>query len=176
MRLTHINITMPKAGEDQARKFYGTLLGLSEIPKPEALRARGGVWFDAGGLDIHISVEENRLGADRSAVILAWNAKMFRKSGQGWNQPASAPTTAGPRFVAAVLRARSLRQSDRNPRHRRPQVITAAFHPGHPFSRQNKGEAYIYLAAGFLNGRPRIRNADCKFNRLAVSLCQTGSP
>jgi catechol 2,3-dioxygenase-like lactoylglutathione lyase family enzyme len=65
MRLTHINITMPKGSEDQARKFYGTLLGLHEIPKPEALRSRGGVWFDAGGLDVHISVEDDRGGADQ---------------------------------------------------------------------------------------------------------------
>jgi len=26
------------------------LLGLREVPKPESLRVRGGVWFDAGGL------------------------------------------------------------------------------------------------------------------------------
>jgi catechol 2,3-dioxygenase-like lactoylglutathione lyase family enzyme len=64
MRLSHINITMPKGGEDIARSFYGGLLGLKEIPKPESIRGRGGVWFDAGGLDIHVSVEENRIGAD----------------------------------------------------------------------------------------------------------------
>jgi len=64
MRLSHINITMPKGGEDLARSFYGKLLGLREIPKPESLRVRGGVWFDAGGLDVHASVEENRSGSD----------------------------------------------------------------------------------------------------------------
>ena len=55
---------MPEGSEDIARLFYGELLGLQEIPKPEPLRVRGGVWFDAGGLDIHLSVEEQRLGAD----------------------------------------------------------------------------------------------------------------
>jgi catechol 2,3-dioxygenase-like lactoylglutathione lyase family enzyme len=64
MRLSHINVTMPKGGEDIARAFYGGLLGLKEIPKPESIRGRGGVWFDAGGLDLHISVEENRTGPD----------------------------------------------------------------------------------------------------------------
>jgi len=64
MHLSHINITMPKGSEDIARAFYGELLGLREIPKPEALRVRGGVWFDAGGLDVHVSVEEARNGAD----------------------------------------------------------------------------------------------------------------
>jgi len=55
---------MPKGGEAVARGFYGGHLGLREIPKPEPLRVRGGVWFDAGGLDLHLSVEEQRLGAD----------------------------------------------------------------------------------------------------------------
>lgn len=64
MKITHINITMPKGCEDMARSFYAGCLGLREIPKPEALRTRGGVWFDAGGLDIHISVEEQRSGPD----------------------------------------------------------------------------------------------------------------
>lgn len=64
MRLSHINITMPKGGEEAARRFYGELLKLPEIPKPEAIRGRGGVWFDAGGLDVHVSVEESRSGRD----------------------------------------------------------------------------------------------------------------
>jgi catechol 2,3-dioxygenase-like lactoylglutathione lyase family enzyme len=64
MRLSHINITMPKGGEETARAFYGGLLGLKEVPKPESIRGRGGVWFDAGGMDIHVSVEENCTGPD----------------------------------------------------------------------------------------------------------------
>jgi catechol 2,3-dioxygenase-like lactoylglutathione lyase family enzyme len=64
VRLSHVNITMPPGAEDKAREFYGKLLGLKEIPKPESIRSRGGVWFDAGGLDVHVSVEENRFGAD----------------------------------------------------------------------------------------------------------------
>jgi catechol 2,3-dioxygenase-like lactoylglutathione lyase family enzyme len=64
MRLSHINITMPKGSEDIARAFYGSLLGLKEIPKPETMRSRGGVWFDAKGVDVHLSVEDPRSGAD----------------------------------------------------------------------------------------------------------------
>ncbi len=64
MRLSHVNITMPKGAEATARSFYGGLLGLLEIPKPESLRRRGGVWFDTGGLDLHVSVEESRAGVD----------------------------------------------------------------------------------------------------------------
>lgn len=64
MRLSHINITMPKGCEEAARRFYGELLKLQEIPKPEAIRSRGGVWFDAGDLDVHLSIEESRPGPD----------------------------------------------------------------------------------------------------------------
>ena len=55
---------MPKGSEDTARSFYARLLGLREIPKPESIRHRGGVWFEADGLDIHVSVEEQRNGPD----------------------------------------------------------------------------------------------------------------
>ncbi len=45
---------MPAGGEDAARRFYTGLLGLAEIPKPESLRASGGVWFEPG---LHMGVE-----------------------------------------------------------------------------------------------------------------------
>jgi catechol 2,3-dioxygenase-like lactoylglutathione lyase family enzyme len=58
--LSHINITMPEGGEAAARRFYAGHLGLRELPKPESLRDRGGLWFDAGGLHLHLSIEEKR--------------------------------------------------------------------------------------------------------------------
>lgn len=64
MKLTHVNVTMPKGSEAIARSFYGGVLGLREIPKPPSLAARGGVWFDADGLDLHISIDNERAGAD----------------------------------------------------------------------------------------------------------------
>jgi catechol 2,3-dioxygenase-like lactoylglutathione lyase family enzyme len=64
MRLSHVNVSTPKDSEEIARAFYGGHLGLQEIPKPESLRVRGGVWFDADGMDIHVSVEEQGGGTD----------------------------------------------------------------------------------------------------------------
>jgi catechol 2,3-dioxygenase-like lactoylglutathione lyase family enzyme len=64
MQLTHVNVGIPKGGEATAREFYSGLLGLPEIPKPESLRSRGGVWFDAGGLDVHLSVYDTQTGPD----------------------------------------------------------------------------------------------------------------
>jgi catechol 2,3-dioxygenase-like lactoylglutathione lyase family enzyme len=58
MRLSHVNVPMPRGREDDARVFYGGLLGLREIEKPAEMKARGGCWFDAGGLDVHLRAEE----------------------------------------------------------------------------------------------------------------------
>jgi catechol 2,3-dioxygenase-like lactoylglutathione lyase family enzyme len=57
--LDHVQIAAPRGCEADARRFYGDLLGMREIPKPEALRARGGVWFTCGdGRELHVGVED----------------------------------------------------------------------------------------------------------------------
>jgi catechol 2,3-dioxygenase-like lactoylglutathione lyase family enzyme len=56
--LDHVQLAAPAGCEDEARRFYGGLVGLQEIAKPEALRARGGVWFALGPQQVHIGVEE----------------------------------------------------------------------------------------------------------------------
>lgn len=56
--LDHVQIAAPHGCEAEARRFFGELLGLTEIEKPEPLRARGGVWFQAGAQQLHVGVEE----------------------------------------------------------------------------------------------------------------------
>jgi catechol 2,3-dioxygenase-like lactoylglutathione lyase family enzyme len=56
--LDHVQLACPPGAEDDARAFYGGLLGLREIEKPEPLRARGGVWFECGAQQLHLGVEE----------------------------------------------------------------------------------------------------------------------
>jgi catechol 2,3-dioxygenase-like lactoylglutathione lyase family enzyme len=58
LELDHIQIAMPSGREDDARRFYGDVLGLEEIEKPVALKARGGVWFQLGHHGVHLGVEE----------------------------------------------------------------------------------------------------------------------
>jgi catechol 2,3-dioxygenase-like lactoylglutathione lyase family enzyme len=53
----HIQIAAPPGCESAAREFYGALLGMPEIRKPDALRARGGCWFECGAQQLHIGVE-----------------------------------------------------------------------------------------------------------------------
>jgi catechol 2,3-dioxygenase-like lactoylglutathione lyase family enzyme len=56
--LDHVQIAAPPGCEREARRFFGELLGLAEIAKPEPLRARGGVWFTLGAQELHVGVEE----------------------------------------------------------------------------------------------------------------------
>jgi catechol 2,3-dioxygenase-like lactoylglutathione lyase family enzyme len=54
--IDHVQIAAPKGCEAKARRFFGGLLGLAEIEKPPALRARGGCWFQVGSRQLHIGV------------------------------------------------------------------------------------------------------------------------
>lgn len=53
----HVQLAMPAGQEAEAREFYAGLLGLTEQPKPPALAARGGAWFGAGPVRLHLGVE-----------------------------------------------------------------------------------------------------------------------
>jgi RimJ/RimL family protein N-acetyltransferase len=55
--IDHVQLAMPSGGEDTARRFYRDLLGLEEVPKPAALAGRGGVWFRAGAVQLHLGVD-----------------------------------------------------------------------------------------------------------------------
>jgi catechol 2,3-dioxygenase-like lactoylglutathione lyase family enzyme len=54
----HVNVTVPKALEDAAKHFYGTVLGLLEVPKPGESRGRGGAWYQLGDTQLHLSLED----------------------------------------------------------------------------------------------------------------------
>jgi catechol 2,3-dioxygenase-like lactoylglutathione lyase family enzyme len=60
MRTTihHVNVTVPKALEDASKHFYGVVMGLTEVPKPEASRGRGGAWYQLGPMQLHLSIED----------------------------------------------------------------------------------------------------------------------
>lgn len=56
--IDHVQLAMPAGGEALAREFYGSLLGLTEVKKPENLKGRGGVWFANDGVKIHLGVDK----------------------------------------------------------------------------------------------------------------------
>lgn len=63
-RINHVQISIPKGSEDEVRRFYCGILGLDEVPKPESLRGRGGLWLVVGDQSVHFGAEEM---ADRAA-------------------------------------------------------------------------------------------------------------
>ena len=54
----HVNVTVPRSLEDAAKHFYGVVMGLQEVPKPEESRGRGGAWYQLGPLQLHLSIED----------------------------------------------------------------------------------------------------------------------
>lgn len=57
LSIDHVQLAMPAGEEEKARAFFAGLLGFNEIPKPPELAKRGGVWFQAGNVQLHLGVE-----------------------------------------------------------------------------------------------------------------------
>jgi catechol 2,3-dioxygenase-like lactoylglutathione lyase family enzyme len=53
----HVQVAGPPGCEDAMRAYYAGALGMTEIPKPAPLAARGGCWFQRGPVQIHVGVE-----------------------------------------------------------------------------------------------------------------------
>ena len=57
--LDHVQLAAPAGSEDALRAYYTGTLGMTEIPKPPALAARGGCWFQAGPVQLHLGIEQD---------------------------------------------------------------------------------------------------------------------
>ncbi|MFF4362481.1 VOC family protein [Streptomyces sp. NPDC001604] len=55
----HVQLAAPPGSEDRLRAYYAGVLGMAEIPKPPVLAARGGCWFQAGSVQLHLGVEQD---------------------------------------------------------------------------------------------------------------------
>lgn len=60
VRLQHVSIPMPSDGHARARKFFGEVLGMTEVPQPSTLVQNSVVWFAASGdgQEVHCFVDE----------------------------------------------------------------------------------------------------------------------
>ena len=81
----HVQITIPKGAETGAREFYCGFLGLTEVPKPEALINRGGFWLQIGAFQVHVGTEDGVERSDSKAHVAyevenidEWRAKLER--------------------------------------------------------------------------------------------------
>ncbi|MFF2011572.1 VOC family protein [Streptomyces sp. NPDC058195] len=57
--LDHVQLAAPAGSEDALRAYYTGVLGMTEIPKPPVLAARGGCWFQAGPVQLHLGIERD---------------------------------------------------------------------------------------------------------------------
>jgi GNAT superfamily N-acetyltransferase len=127
-RLDHVQVAAPAGGEEEARAFYGELLGLPELPKPERLRPRGGVWFAVGDQQLHVGIEESFAPARKAHPALAVpRAHELRALAERLESAGRTVSWDGPRFYVedpfgnrvellaphADLRVRALRDDER---------------------------------------------------------------
>jgi len=68
--IDHVQLAMPRGGEETARRFFIDLLGMVEVPKPPELAKRGGCWFASGDVQIHFGVEEDFRAAKKAHPAL----------------------------------------------------------------------------------------------------------
>jgi len=69
-RLDHVQLAIPRGGENRAREFYVDVLGFEELPKPEELAKRGGAWFRSGDVTLHVGVDETFTPATKAHPAL----------------------------------------------------------------------------------------------------------
>ncbi|MGA8326241.1 MAG: VOC family protein [Candidatus Cybelea sp.] len=84
--IDHIQLAMPRGGEDHARSFYGEVLGMAELPKPPELRESGGVWFQSGAVFLHLGVADDFHPATKAHPALnctAFDALLERLGAHG---------------------------------------------------------------------------------------------
>ncbi|HJQ31618.1 MAG TPA: VOC family protein [Pyrinomonadaceae bacterium] len=77
-RLDHVQVCIPRGTEDEAREFYGRLLGLEEIEKPEVLKKNGGMWYALADIQLHVGVEPEVAPSKRHPAFDVEDAKGVR--------------------------------------------------------------------------------------------------
>ena len=73
--IDHVQLACPAGSEDVSREFFVGVLGLTEVPKPPVLAARGGCWFRGpgeGSIELHLGVEADFRPAGKAHPGLLW--------------------------------------------------------------------------------------------------------
>lgn len=81
MRITglhHVQVAITPGSEAAAREFYGDLLGLAELEKPNSLAGRGGLWFACGEQQLHCGVESEVTPSRRHPALLIDDLEAMR--------------------------------------------------------------------------------------------------
>jgi catechol 2,3-dioxygenase-like lactoylglutathione lyase family enzyme len=67
----HVQVAAPPHAEGDARRFYGGVLGLEEVPKPAGVADTGGAWFACGAQQLHVGVQDPFLASRKAHPGLA---------------------------------------------------------------------------------------------------------
>jgi len=100
--LHHVNVTVPPEFEEATKQFYGSVLGLRQVPKPAAAR-QSGAWYQIGATQLHLSVEDQANDSPGTRHVcfavadLAEAEKRFRGAGVEII-PDPRPVPGSPRF------------------------------------------------------------------------------
>ena len=84
--LHHVNVIVSPELEAATKEFYGSVLGLQQVPKPAASR-QSGAWYQIGAAQLHLSVEDEGGGSPSSRHVcftvddLAATEERFRDAG-----------------------------------------------------------------------------------------------
>lgn len=88
--IDHVQLAIPVGAEDTARRFYIGVLGLAETPKPASMAARGGAWFEAGSVRVHVGGEDPFVPARKAhpALVITGLVAFIEESGLDatWNE------------------------------------------------------------------------------------------
>jgi catechol 2,3-dioxygenase-like lactoylglutathione lyase family enzyme len=94
--IDHVQLAIPVGGEERARAFYVATLGLVEVDKPAAMRVRGGMWFQAGPVQIHLGIDPDMrpsVKAHPALVVAGLDAYLARIAAAGapWKEATDLP-------------------------------------------------------------------------------------
>jgi catechol 2,3-dioxygenase-like lactoylglutathione lyase family enzyme len=96
--IDHVQLAIPPDSEADARAFYGRVLGFVEVPKPAVMALRGGMWFQAGPVGIHLGIEPDMRASSKAHPALvvddldAYVARLIAH-GQRWAPSEEIPGT-----------------------------------------------------------------------------------
>lgn len=102
--LHHVNVTVPTSMEEAAKHFYGSVMGLPEVPKPAESKGRGGAWYQLGAVQLHLSREDAAVENQASKRHVCYLVRNLAQAEQRFRSagveviPDNMPVPGSPRF------------------------------------------------------------------------------
>ncbi len=126
----HIQITVQPDQEAQARAFYGNVMQLKILPKPEVLAGRGGFWCELGAVQIHVGLEDHP--REQSKVHIAYevedlNLWRARLEAEGISIKTSIPIPGMDRFECRDPFGNRMEFLQRHDAHREDEKVPLIF-------------------------------------------------